>query len=160
MIYGDPFIFALQFDVVEALNAPGDTWKNGLFSLYIDGQRLFGNINPVELKTTLGFYSSVPLDKLCVNDSSIDAHSLYQNAASYFTGDGTELIDGLFDMTCTAMEDNDCYLYFMKKREGDLLIWSLDGGMNVSEKILPKNTLSCVVSLLQRNPSLFSLVPS
>lgn len=155
MIYGDPFIFALQFDVVEAWNAPGDTWKNGLFSLYVDGQRLFGNINPVELKTTLGFYSSAPLDELCVNHSSIDAHGLYQNAASYFTGDGTKLIDGLFDMTCTAMEDNECYLYFMKKSEGDLLIWSLDGGMNVSERILPKNTVSDVVSLLQRNPMWF-----
>lgn len=100
------------------------------------------------------------MDKLCVNDSSIDVYGLYQNAESYFTGDGTELIDGLFDMTCTAMEDNACYLYFMKKSEGDLLIWSLDGGMNVSEKILPKNTVSDVVSLLQRNPLLFSLVPS
>lgn len=63
-------------------------------------------------------------------------------------------------MTCTAMEDNACYLYFMKKNEGDLLIWSLDGGINVSEKILPKNTVSDVVSLLQRNPLRFSLVPS
>lgn len=84
MIYGDPFIFALQFDVVEAWSAPGDIWKNCLFLLYIDGQRLFGNINPVELKTTFGFYSNAPLDKLGVNDSSIDAHGLYQNAASYF----------------------------------------------------------------------------
>ncbi|MDF7758535.1 hypothetical protein PU683_03170 [Kosakonia cowanii] len=48
----------------------------------------------------------------------------------------------------------------MKKNEGDLLIWSLDGGINVSEKILPKNTVSDVVSLLQRNPLWFSLVPS
>ena len=87
-------------------------------------------------------------------------YGLYQNAESYFTGDGTELIDGLFDMTCTAMEDNECYLYFMKKSEGDLLIWSLDGGINVSEKILPENTVSNVVSLLQRNPLWFSLIPS
>ncbi|MDD9664274.1 MULTISPECIES: immunity 42 family protein [Klebsiella] len=152
MIYGDPFIFALQFDVVETWNAPDDTWKNGLFSLYIDGQRLFDSINPVELKTTFGFYFNAPLDKLCVNDSSIDANGLYQNAASYFTGDGTELIDGLFDMTCTAMEDHACYLYFMKKSKGDLLLWSLDGGRNVSEKILPPNTVSDIVSLLRRTP--------
>lgn len=159
MIYGDPFLFALQFDVVDAWNTPGDTWKNGLFSLYIDGQRLFGNIDPIELKTTFAFYSNAPLDKICVNDSSIDANHLYQNAESYFTGDGTELIDGLFDMTCTAMGDNACYLYFMKKSEGDFLIWSIDDGRNVSEKILPQNTVSEVLSLLQGKSLLFPLIP-
>ncbi|WP_168386432.1 immunity 42 family protein [Erwinia amylovora] len=150
MIYGDPFSFALQFEVVSAWNVPGDTWKNGLFSLYIDGKRLFEIIDPVELKTTFSFYANAPLDELCINNLSIDAVSLYRNAESYFTGDGTELIDGLFDMTCTAMEDNACYLYFLKISEGDRLIWSVNNGEHITEKILPKKTISAVISQLQK----------
>ncbi|RAT09654.1 MULTISPECIES: immunity 42 family protein [Lonsdalea] len=151
MIYGDPFVFALQFDVVEAWNIPGDTWKNGVFSLYVDGERLFNTIEVVELKTAFNFYSNAPLDELCVNDLIIDADSLYRNAENYFTGDGTELIDGLFDMTCTAMEDNACYIYFIKTTEGDRLVWSIDNGEHVIEKILPKNTIKEVINQLQQS---------
>ncbi|WP_197715391.1 Imm42 family immunity protein [Aquitalea magnusonii] len=31
MIFGEPFYFALQFDVVEAWNSPESIWRNGLF---------------------------------------------------------------------------------------------------------------------------------
>lgn len=151
MIYGDPFSFALQFDVVEAWNIPGDTWRNGIFSLYIDGERLFHAIEPVELKTTFSFYSNAPLDEICINDLNIDVGSLYKNAESYFTGDGTELIDGLFDMTCTAMGDHACYLYLLKTSKGDRLLWSTDNGKHINEKILPENTISKIVSQLQRS---------
>lgn len=150
MIYGDPFSFALQFDVVDSWNIPGDSWRNGVFSLYVDGKRLFSSIEPVELKTTISFYSNAPLDDLCVNDLNIDAESLYKNAECYFTGDGTELIDGLFDMTCTSMEDNGCYLYLLKTSEGDRLVWSIDNGEHVIEKILIKNTINEVVEQLQK----------
>lgn len=151
MIYGDPFKFALQFEVVTAWNAPDDIWKNGLFSLYVDGRMVFGAIEPVELKTTFSFYSNAPLDDLCINDLSIDTDNLYRNAENYFTGDSTCLIDGLFDMTCTAMEDNACYLYLIKTSDGDRLIWSTDDGKHIIEKILPKNTISDVVKLLQKS---------
>lgn len=151
MIYGDPFAFALQFEVVDAWNIPGDTWKNGIFSLYVDGRRLFSAIEPVELKTSFSFYSNVPMDELCINNLNIDADSLYKNAESYFTGDGADLIDGLFDMTCTAMSDNACYLYYLKIKEGDRLLWSVDDGKHITEKILPKNTISKVVNQLQKN---------
>lgn len=151
MIYGDPFAFALQFEVVDAWNIPGDTWKNGIFSLYVDGQRLFSAIEPVELKTSFSFYSNAPLDELCINSLSIDADSLYRNAESYFTGDGVDLIDGLFDMTCTAMGDNACYLYYLKTNEGDRLLWSMDDGKHITEKILPKNTISEVIRQLQKS---------
>ncbi|MBX9333089.1 Imm42 family immunity protein [Serratia sp. IR-2025] len=84
------------------------------------------------------FYAKVPLDELCINNLSIDAVSLYRNAESYFTGDGTELIDGLFDMTCTTMEDSACYSYFLKISEGERLIWSVNNGEDVTEKYFLK----------------------
>jgi len=149
MIYGDPFSFALQFDAVKAWNSHDSSWINGVFSLYIDGQLIFKIVEPVELKTTYSFYANAPVDTLRVNDLSIDADNLYRNAECYFTGDGIELIDGLFDMTCTVMEDNACYLYLIKTSEGDRLVWSIDNGKNVTEKILQKNTINEVVNQLR-----------
>lgn len=149
MILGDPFYFALQFDVVESWNSPGDTWKNGLFSLYVGGQRVFGFVDVFELRTTFGFYCQAPVDKLCPNDVVIDGATLYRNAEDYFTGEGEELIDGLFDMTCTAMGDNGVYLYFLKTGSGDRLVWSIDDGASVSEIMLAPGTICGVIEELR-----------
>lgn len=134
MIYGDPFYFALQFDVVNAWNTAGDIWKNGLFSLYINGGKVFDIVDVFELKTTFSFYSKAPIDDLNVNDSGVEAVVLYKNARDYFIGDGEMLIDGLFDMTCTAMGDNGCYLYFIKTSNGDRLVWSTDRGEKLTRQ--------------------------
>lgn len=148
MIYGDPFYFALQFDVVDAWNTPGDIWRNGLFSLYIDGDKVFDTVDVFELTTTFSFYSKAPVNELSINDLSIEAIALYKNARDYFIGDGEELIDGLFDMTCTAMGDNGCYLYFIKTNSGDRLVWSIDGGSKINEIILPSGTILDVINKL------------
>ncbi|AJF74786.1 hypothetical protein TE10_23275 [Raoultella ornithinolytica] len=148
MIYGDPFCFALQFDVVEAWNIPKDVWKNGVFSLYVEGNKLFDVVDVFELTTTFSFYSKAPINALNVNDVSVDAIALYQNAWDYFIGDSEELIDGLFDMTCTAMGDNGCYLYFLKTSNGDRLVWSIDRGKKINETMLPSGTIQCVIDKL------------
>ncbi|MBT0731510.1 immunity 42 family protein [Rosenbergiella nectarea] len=150
MIYGDPFYFSLQFDVVETWNFPDDIWKNGVFSLYIDGKRIFDTIEAFELKTIFSFYLKSPINELCINDIDISSADLYKNAESYFTGDGEILIDGLFDLTCTAMEDNGCYLYFIKTRSHDRLVWSIDNGENVNETLLPLGTIIDVINKLDK----------
>ncbi|MGC6390117.1 immunity 42 family protein [Ewingella sp. S1.OA.A_B6] len=149
MIYGDPFYFALQFDVVESWSPPDGMWKNGLFSLYVDGKKLFDVIDVFELKTTFGFYLKAPIGDLNVNDLNIDSIALYENARDYFIGDGEELIDGLFDMTCTPMEDNGCYLYFIKTSFGDRLVWSADNGVKINEIKLPSGTIYNVINELR-----------
>lgn len=141
MICGNPFDFALQFEVVDFWNVPGDVWKNGLFCLYIDGKRVVDVVDVVELKTTISFYANAFIDDLAITNIDINAADLYRNAESYFTGDGNNLIDGLFDLTCTAMEDNGFYLYFVKTGHGDRLIWSNNDGVDINDKILPKNTV-------------------
>lgn len=148
MIYGDPFCFALQFDVVEDWNVPKDIWMNGVFSLYVEGNKLFDVVDVFELTTTFSFYSKAPINDLYVNDVDVDAIELYQNAWDYFIGDSDELIDGLFDMTCTAMGDNGCYLYFLKTSNGDRLIWSIDRGKKISETTLPPGTIQSVIDKL------------
>jgi len=65
-------------------------------------------------------------------------------------GDGDTLIDGLFDLTCTAMGDNCCFLYFRKTSNGDRLVWSTDNGRKVNEAILPLGTVSCVIDQLNK----------
>ena len=150
MIYGDPFYFSLQFDVVEIWNSPDDIWRNGLFYLYIDGKRMFDIVDVYELKTIFSFYSKSPINDLYINDLDISPVDLYKNAESYFTGDGDVLIDGLFDMTCTAMGDNGCYLYFIKTSFNDRLVWSIDDGENINETLLPPGTILDVVSKLNQ----------
>ncbi|HFK5791106.1 TPA: Imm42 family immunity protein [Enterobacter kobei] len=44
MIYGDPVCLSLQFDVADELSTPNDIWKNGLFSLCIEGCVIFNAV--------------------------------------------------------------------------------------------------------------------
>lgn len=152
MIYGDPFCFALQFDVVERWNEPGDIWKNGLFTLYIEGEKLFDVIDVFELRTTFGFYSKAPINELSINDLDVGPDELYNNAKDYFLGDGEELIEGLFDMTCVPMEDNCCYLYFIKTSAGDRLVWNTSTSDSINETVLPSGTILNVINRLKDCP--------
>jgi len=150
MIYGDPFRFALQFDVVESWNEPGNTWKNGLFALYIEGDKVFDVVDSFELRTTFSFYSKAPINELAINDLDVDKNKLYTNAKDYFLGEGGKLIDGLFDMTCVPMEDNRCYLYFMKTNTGDRLVWSTNNSSKINEAVLPSGTIFNVLNELKK----------
>lgn len=114
MIVGDPFCFALQFDVVVGWNLPGDSWRNGVFSLYIKGERVFSAVDVFELRAIFSFYSNALVERLPVNDSELNKAELYKSASDYFWGDGIELVDGLFDLTPTAMSDSKCFLYFIR----------------------------------------------
>lgn len=142
MIVGDPLFFALQFDVVDSWNSSDGFWKNGVFSLYINGERVFGVLDVFELRTILSFYSKLPMDDLRVNDLVVSGKDVYENADSYFLGDGTVLMDGVLDLTCTPMGDSDCYLYFVRMRARDRLVWSVDGGINISEFFLEAGFMS------------------
>ncbi|KOY60301.1 immunity 42 family protein [Photorhabdus heterorhabditis] len=148
MIYGDPFYFSLQFDAVESWNSSDGFWKNGIFFFYLDGYKIFDLLDVFELKTTFSFYSNMKIDALVCNDVNIEPVSLYRNAESYFTGDGENLIEGLFDMTCTPMGDNGYYVYFMKTSHNDRFVWSNDDGKTINETLLPPGTVGSVIKKL------------
>lgn len=148
MIVGDPFCFALQFDTVESWNSSDGFWNNGIFSLYINGERVFSTVDVFELRTAFSFYSKAPVEDLCVSDAQVDGATLYRSANDYFCGESTELIQGLFDLTATAMGDNGCFLYFIKTSLGDRLVWSVDGGECVREvQLEPGSVLSVIKKL-------------
>ncbi|MEN1833480.1 immunity 42 family protein [Pseudomonas lijiangensis] len=145
MILGDPYAFAVQFDVVESWNIQGDSWRNGVFVLYVDGQKVFDHLDVVELRTTIGFYSGLPLESLGCGEVESDFTMLYREAESYFTGEGESLSEGLCSLTCTAMEDRGCYVYFQRCAESDRFVWSVNGGVDISEAIFPQGTLRSVL---------------
>lgn len=149
MIVGDPFYFAIQYDVVDSWNVPGDIWKNGLFSVYIDGKRVFGSVDIIELVTTLNCYRNIPFEDLVANDLNMDAVSVYQKAQEYFYGGSDKVLDGLFGFTCTAMEDLGCCLYFIKTKSCDRLVWSVDNGVNINEIFLEAGTVKKVVDKIK-----------
>lgn len=151
MIYGDPFTFALQFDVVGSWNAPGDIWKNGMFAIYIDGKRIFSVVDVFELATTLSFYSKSNIEELKENNTLSSASEVFKNAQEYFLGDEEVLIDGLLDLTCTAMEDNCCYLYFLKTSNGDRLVWRSENGGEINNITLPKGNVLNVINQLEQS---------
>ncbi|WP_440466743.1 Imm42 family immunity protein [Pseudomonas sp. YH-1] len=148
MIVGDPFSFALQFDVVNSWNLPGSSWKNGVFSLYISGEGVFSAIDVVELGSIFCFYSNALVEDLPINDLKIDSAGLYKSASEYFWGDGVELVDGLFDMTPTVMSDGELFLYFVKTSVGDRLVWSASGEA-VKEVYLEAGTVLNVIKELR-----------
>ncbi|WP_239373794.1 immunity 42 family protein [Snodgrassella gandavensis] len=149
MIYGDPFYFALHFDVVPYWNDEEGFWQNGLFYFYIDGKRVFELVDIFELKTIFSFYKNIDISQLSMVDENIHYADLYKNAENYFTGDSEKLIDGLFDLTCTPMGDNGCYVYFCKTLENDKFIWSIDDGKTINQSLLPPRLVESVIKLLR-----------
>ncbi|WP_454669940.1 Imm42 family immunity protein [Achromobacter kerstersii] len=148
MIVGDPFNFSLQFDVVDNWNLSDDSWRNGVFALYINGERVFSVVDVFELRAIISFYSNAPIEELRVNDTQIDSSELYKVASEYFWGDGSELLDGLFDLTATAMIDSACFLYFIKTSVGDRLVWKV-GSERVKELYLEVGTVLDVIKRLR-----------
>ena len=56
MIFGDPFLFSIQIDIVKEWNAENNYWRNGLISLYLNGSREFSLVDACEIRTNFSFY--------------------------------------------------------------------------------------------------------
>lgn len=152
MIYGDPFKFALQFDVVEAWNVQGSEWKNGVFALYVGGDRLFSLVDSVELRTTLSFYGNAPISQVGFGKAGCSAKLAFEDAYGYFIGDSNVLSDGVVNLTCTSMADAGVIVYLVKLSSGDRIVWSLDRGVTVSECLLDTGAVAKTISILPAMP--------
>lgn len=145
MIIGNPYNFAIQFDVVEAWNTPGDLWRNGVFRMYLNGVSVFDVLDVVELRTTIGFYSKLPLELLTPGEHLGSAHAVYTESNEYFVGDEDCLSSAICNLTCTAMGDRECYVYYEAGLDSDRFIWSVDEGLTVNDVLLPAGSLEKVV---------------
>jgi hypothetical protein len=141
MIFGNPDDFALQFDIVDGWNTPGDTWRNGVFSMYVGGERVFHFVDVLELRTISGFYRTLRL-KCDTAVCDVDAARLYEEAHSYFYGDSDALRAGLMTLVCTAMEDRSCFVYLMRCASHDRFIWRIDEGQGVHEYLCSSSAVN------------------
>ncbi len=149
MIFGDPFIFALQFQLVKEWNSPDDLWRNGLFFVYIDGKQIFSLIEVVELRTTINSLSSLTASQVHEAETELDRFQLYQKAHDFFYGEGVAASTEVIDLTPTAMSDNGCYLFYSKTTSSDRLVWSEDDGITIGDINLPSGVVAEVLGSLQ-----------
>lgn len=145
MIYGDPFVFAIRFDIVEAWNDPINFWRNGLFAVFVDGKSLLDIVDVVELKTTVNFYAKMKFDGVVENDSTITAKELFQSAHGHFFEGESLSVENVHDMTCTFLGDHGLFIYFQRVKSADRLVWSCDFGATVYEKLLPLGVVGDVI---------------
>ena len=102
MIYGDPFIFSIQFDVVRDWT-DSCFWVNGLFSLFVCGERLLDVVDVVELKTAVNFYAKMEFESIEEGDPAISAKELFASAHRYFFKGESAILEGVQDITCTFL---------------------------------------------------------
>ncbi|WP_037586258.1 Imm42 family immunity protein [Stenoxybacter acetivorans] len=146
MIFGDPYDFALQFQIVENWNNENNFWKNGMFYFYLNGEAIFNKVCVSELRSVYATYFDINLIQVPKNDINISALELFQNADNHFFKTGEDLISGILDLTCTTMRDNGYDIYFLGTSSGDRFVWSSDSGKTINEIFFKKeiffNTIS------------------
>lgn len=145
MIYGEPFDFAIQFDVVDCWTDPDGYWLNGMFCMFVDGRRMVEAVEVTELKVAVNFYAKMELDRVIDGDPEITAENLFKTAHDYFFCGGAHLISSVQDLTCTYLSDFGCFIYFQQLTNSDRLVWSCDFGKTVHEKIMSVGTVINVV---------------
>lgn len=149
MIFGNPDIFALQFEEVKAWNVPDNTWINGLLCVYIQGARVFGSVEAIELRSAFSFFSNALLPQSIGVDDGLSDQSIYYNARDYYMGRGGLLMSGVVDFTATEMEDYSFYMYFRAGVCGDHLVWSKNDGEEVSGAVLVRGTVQSMIDELK-----------
>lgn len=149
MIYGDPFVFSIQFDVVREWTESDGFWLNGVFCMFVDGRRILESLEVVELKVAVNFYANMEFDSLLNGDPEVSAAEVFKSAHGYFFEGRQSCVQGVQDMTCTFIGDAGLFVYFQKCEVVDRLIWSYDFGSNVHEKLFPVGTIIDVVSSVE-----------
>lgn len=148
MIYGDPFDFAIQYDVVEVWNENKNFWKNGLFFIYIGGEKI-GLVDVVELKTTIGFYKRCGGVEVEFYADNLEFREIYRAGMNRFYGDDTVVPGSVGDLTCTAFGDRGLFLFYARTQKSDVLVWGDAEAEGVKGKVFPLGT---VTSVLQELP--------
>lgn len=85
MIAGDPDRFAMQFQVIDAWNVQGDSWRNGVLCVYAGGVRIFDAVEALELRSALSFFSGIRLPDSTA-DLIYEDREVFDNARAYFLG--------------------------------------------------------------------------
>ena len=160
MIIGDPYLFALEFQKIENWTSLGDAWINGIFVLYIDGNRLPPRVDTAELRTSLGTYLGIKFSEFNSSTTHLSNAELFKLIKRYVCQEDEQADDDiknikLLDLTCTVMEDQGCYVFLVRKSEHECLIWTTDFFETLDYKFLPFGTVERVITILPSPRELF-----
>ncbi|MEQ4616658.1 MAG: Imm42 family immunity protein [Corticimicrobacter sp.] len=152
MIFGNPYLFSIRFDVVKDWTVPGDTWKTGVLDICVGGDLAYIGLDALELKTSLGTFVGMGevIENEVFGDPDLSAKDFYFRSRKYWFDDG-EAVRGAVDLTCTSMQDKGGMLIFMKCEKFDRLVWTNDKGVSVFERHLPLGT---VINVLNEIPDM------
>ncbi|MBF0786287.1 hypothetical protein E4T80_12545 [Muribacter muris] len=145
MIFGDPFQFAVQCDLVKEWN-DDYFWVNGIYSIFINGQLLNKEIYVTELKFTLANIESNVLDsikrvKTKKNIKEEDITSIFIDDFSMSLS-SQDMEDEKIYIYCFFTEFNDC-VYIDNKCCKSVHYYPLGYIINILKDILRwKNSLN------------------
>ncbi|WP_081628575.1 Imm42 family immunity protein [Novispirillum itersonii] len=145
MIFGDPFLFSIQIDIVKEWNAENNYWRNGLISLYLNGSREFSLVDACEIRTNFYFYKKINIDGYFSGVIDDSYYLIFNSINSYYSGYSENIIPGSFYLSCTAMEDAGYYFYLIRKKEKDFILWSNNHGKDVFRADLPPDYIKSVI---------------
>lgn len=124
MIFGDPFLFAFRLDVVEQWNDDSG-WVNGIFEIYIDGNKYPNHLDTTEFRVNL-FELISKVDEKIVSLSQAEREFVVM---SFYEGNRGVLNKFIFErkimsLHSAEMEDSNVYIYFLCDKYNDYILLS------------------------------------
>lgn len=121
MIVGDPFLFAIQFDIVDEWNEETrDSWTNGLFDIYINGERYPQELSEVELNGDLSFLLSGFHNEM-YEISEYELSIFKKNALTDELHNQLIFEKKIVDLASSAIADEGVSIYFLFSKEYDYI---------------------------------------
>lgn len=121
MIFGDPFEFAIQYDVVDEWNEDF-FWVNGIYNIYIKGRKYPIDVYVTELRFALANFLSNVIESLSPISSDIDI----LNNLSQVEHHG-------FELSSSDLNDIGVFIYFIFDLNFDYIIIN-DNGKLIKER--------------------------
>ncbi|XBS69809.1 immunity 42 family protein [Acerihabitans sp. KWT182] len=160
MIFGQPFVFAVFYELLE--KTEGNYWKYGLFSFFIEDEIYPSKGSNYTLPMAIGYLRDSQLEILnCENDelilhgSDLDMLRLLAHSHGMLLDSdlpGLELPEskplGVY-LSPLEISDVGFYLFYYPKNEDEeYLIYTADYGNTAKKSIFKKGTVSNVIAQL------------
>ncbi|ARU64628.1 hypothetical protein FWK45_04025 [Histophilus somni] len=122
MIVGNPFEFAIRYDVVKEWNHPDSNWINGIYEIYIQSSKYPKGTHITELKTNLLYlFTDFERKMRPISEQELEKLSELVNIDDRYYND---LISrGAFlNLESSEMNDEGISILFCFNEKGDYLI--------------------------------------
>ncbi|WP_434525448.1 immunity 42 family protein [Photorhabdus asymbiotica] len=163
MIYGNPALFSIFYEVIEC--SEDNYWKFGVFNFIIDDEIFPAKGSNYTLRMAFDYLKDSQRDILNCNIIDIPKYFNKNNEMSLLAHSHGMLLDidpedmelpdakpiGVF-LSPLEIADIGFYLfYYLVDHDTENLIYSADYGTNIKKIVLPKGTVARVISELLEN---------